>query len=197
MSRNAIVELWSKRIEAGDRNIAVSNVGYASLQQKYILLFLSYMQLRIDFQNKKIGVVSFHLTEGVYAEHSERYFIRSLESAMTVPNNTGADFVDWKYLLHQNIPVEFLEYDTLLWDLPDLNFINSHSQQLKRFFELYDSMVILSSRPKGVDNVEHVKRISRFYDNHGLKLPKLLSSESTQETTQQKLSGMLRKVVGL
>lgn len=197
MDAQDIFNLWLKRITEGDRHLAVSNVGHVGLQQKYVLLFLSFIKQHKDFSGKKIGVVSFHIEQGLYKEYFSNY--SSMNNDFKVINTISGDFINWQYMIYKNVPNEMLEgYDLLLWDLPDLNFINVNSQALKRFFVMFDCMFILSTRQKGIDNIEHVDRINRYYSNHGLKLPKLISEEKEGEVVRpKKITDVLRRIAGL
>lgn len=197
MESNQALQAWKLRIDKGDRNIALSNVGHINSQQKYLLAILTYLGQVSNFKKKKVGLVSFDLKIGLYKDYFDKNYSPSMEG-MSVPSVMGTHFIDWNFLIQKKIPAEMLDdFDLLLWDLPDLNFININSHGLERFFKEFDSMLIVSMRPNGIGNDEFIKRIHTFYQNHGLLLPKLIVSSSTEEVRTIKKTDKIRSLLGL
>ena len=169
MFSNKVFDFWKMRVASGDKNIALSNIGHIALQQKYILLLLSFLRDSEEFRGKKVAMVSFSFEQGLYRDFIEPSFLPEIRRTMLIPNQTGSAFINWDVLIYKNIPAEFLEsYDLILWDLPDLNFININSHSLQRFFREFHSMLILTNRPNRIDSKEYINRIYNFYSGHGL-----------------------------
>jgi len=196
VNSNQAFKSWKERIEKGDRNIALSNVGHVASQQKYLLAILSHLSADPIYKNKKIGLVSFDLRIGLYNDYRNDYFPND-DRSLFVPNKLGSHFINWNILIARNIPIEFInDYDLLLWDLPDLNFININSHSLERFFSEFDSMLIVSLRPNGIGEADYIKRIHNFYNNHGLKLPNNMINPTRSTVKSEKMSDLIRRLIG-
>lgn len=197
MNSNQALTAWKERIENGDKNIALSNVGHVASQQKYMLAILSYLRTDSVYKNKKIGLVSFDLNIGLYNDYRNDYFLND-DRTLIVPNKLGSHFISWNILISRNIPVEFInEYDLLLWDLPDLNFININSHSLERFFLGFDSMLIVSLRPNGIGESDYIRRIHNFYNNHGLKLPDAIINPTSSVVKSGTITDRFRSIIGI
>lgn len=197
MDKNQALLAWQNRINLGDRNIALSNVGYPACQQKYLMAILGYLRSKAEFQGKRIGLVSFDLQSGIYKNYHSNLLSKNA-LALSAVNSLGSDFINWHTLMERNVPTDFLdEYDLLLWDLPDLNFLNNHSEKLINYFKVFDSMLIVSHRPNGINDRDYIKRIEDFYNNHGLPLPRLVESESGFGTKSFKMVEVLKNLTGL
>ena len=200
MDSNQALVACRERLINGDKNIALSNVGHVASQQKYLLTILLYLNSDPSYKNKKIGLVSFDLQVGLYKNYFNDYFPRD-ERSLVISNRMNSHFIDWNLMIQKNIPTEFIEeYDLLLWDLPDLNFINSNSAALERFFKVFDSMLIVSLRPSGINDREYFKRIHNFYSNHGLRLPNSITgsdASSTKVPGKTRMTDAIRRIMGV
>lgn len=199
---NYALSTLKERVERGDRNIAISNVGHVAFQQKYLLSILSFLKNESEFKNKKIGLVSFNLQFGLYKNYVldrdafvDSYFTKD-DNAWIVQNKMGSHFIDWSYMIHTSLSDKISDYDLLLWDLPDLNFINTNSRHLEFFFKTFDSLIIVSLMPNGVEKDEHMKRIYDFYRNHGLKLPDFIADKQGLALKERKITDTIRRIVG-
>ncbi|MDO9182285.1 MAG: hypothetical protein Q7U04_07740 [Bacteriovorax sp.] len=203
MEANQAYINWKERVLSGDKNIAISNVGHVASQQKYLVTILADLGNDPDFKNVKICLVSFNLQFGLYKDYVSNYkeFINNYfpenTGLVVVPNKMGSHFIDWNnLLLTQESNDKIAEYDLIFWDLPDLNFINLKSQLLLPYFKLFNSLLIVSLRPNGIDGNEYYKRISSFYNSHGLNLPTLISDHKNTVVKSRRMSDLIRKVVG-
>ncbi len=192
MRHSKIAEFWKQNLEKQAKQIAICNVGHVGLQQKYILLVLHILKNELDFKNKKIAVISFNFHQGVFKDLVKEIKPQFLQ----IPNQTGADFLNWNYLLNHNIPEDYFDgYDLVIWDLPDLNFIGHNSSAMEKYFSLFDAMDIVALPSNGGDEINHIKRINNYFNTHGFKLPNLAENISKVDSKRNFMS-LIKKVAG-
>jgi len=177
-----ILSLIEKSLNNERVNIALTNMGHVTLQQKTIIVILSYLSQSSKHQGKKTGLITFHSSTGLYQNHFRGPHKKDQLISICY---LGHDIINWSVLLGLSLEErkDFLDrYSFIFWDLPDMNFINSNIEYLKSFFKLFNRLFIVSSKPTGLSNREFISVIHNFYNSHGLKLPQLISfSERTSE----------------
>ncbi len=172
-SDTEIIELLTKfenNFQQGEKSIAFSSTNYRSSQEKSILLAIDYFNQK--YPTLRLCVVSFQIESGLFKELL--FNGGEAKSYETYRVNRQLDFVDWAKVLKKD-PLDIVdEYDMVLWDLPDLEFIQREYDRLHTYFEHMDALYIVSLKHKKFDD-EHFKRtISDFYRDHGLNIRSIL-----------------------
>lgn len=191
MANDSIADFWNKKVNEKAKHVAICNIGHVALQQKYILLGLNFFKESSRTTHKKIAVVSFDFSHGIYKDFVKVHNPHFLQ----VPNSTGYDFLSWTFLLENDIPESFFEnYDLVIWDLPDLNFIQSKSQRMERYFSMFKVMDIVSLPQNGTDESNQINRINNYFNCHGFKFPQMANQR--ERAKKHPFVEVLRKVAG-
>lgn len=178
-----LLNYFEKCLESGEKNIGISSTHYYSHQQKLIILGLSHFNLK--YPDLKVGIVSFSWDAGHFREFRKS----STEKIKGAVYNYQEhfDLISWEYLLDtQQEEVVASSYDILIWELPEIQFLSSHSVALKKSLEVLNSLFIISNRLKTHDDEAFSKSISQYFLNHGVNISSILPENFEMKTTQIK-----------
>ena len=178
-----LLNYFEKCLKSGEKNIGISSTHYYSHQQKLIILGLSHFNLK--YPDLKVGIVSFSWDAGHFREFRKN----STEKIKGAVYNYQEhfDLISWEYLLDtQQEEVVASSYDILIWELPEIQFLSSHSVALKKSLEVLNSLFIISNRLKTHDDEAFSKSISQYFLNHGVNISSILPENFEMKTTQIK-----------
>ncbi len=176
-------QLWLEH-ENGIRSFAMLSTGYQTSQQKAIIGLASYFDLKRISKFEKIAIISHHLKQGIFAE-----FMPECQSEGACHHfYHHFDFIDWDLLLRNSSQgffseealTEFLsEYSVILWDMPELGFIEKKANAYLPFLRRMESLCILSAR--GGNKREELDHIASYLKDYGFNLKHLCSHHSEKK----------------
>lgn len=174
----------------GERSIAFSSTNYQSLQHKCI--FLSAQYLHGIYPNIKIGIVTFNWDKGIikpFFDESETV------NLFTKKFHHHFHLIDWANLFHdENAQDRLKEYDLLLWDMPDIDFIKNNYDLLKDQVVLIDTLYVISLKNKHFTDDDFLESIQKYYFDHGLDISKVLPWKKKVEKVTRNGASIFKKL---
>ena len=160
---------FEDNFQKGEKSVAFSSTSYRSSQEKSIFMAADYFNKK--YPSLKVAIVSFQLNHGLFKE-----YFNWMNLPVTEINNISSNLslLDWSHHLSKD-PLDIVdEYDMVFWDLPELDFIQKHSEELTKFFEQMDSLYIVSIRFEKFDEEHFKKTIYDYYLDHGLDIKMII-----------------------
>jgi hypothetical protein len=161
---------FEENFQNGEKSIAFNSTNYRSSQEKCLLLAADYFNKK--YPSLKLAIVSFQFRSGILREYLNQAKVESVIEQVKLSKNLT--LINWESCLQRD-PLDIIdEFDLVLWDLPEVEFLQKQSELLTRFFEHMDSLYIVSMKFEMFDE-EHFKRtVHSFYLDHGLDIKMIL-----------------------
>ncbi|MGZ3789948.1 MAG: hypothetical protein ACXVLQ_15520 [Bacteriovorax sp.] len=191
-----VVDILNKleiNFKKGEKHIAFSSTNYQSLQHKCIFLGTQYYNQY--YPNIKVAIVTFHWDKGLVEP-----FYRESEPVNSFTRKFHHHFylLDWAALFREkDVKEKFDEYDVVLWDLPDFDFLKKNYEHLKNQIEFVNVLYIISLKASNFSDEDFLNSIQKYYSDHGLDVNQILPWKNLDENHSRKRTNIFKKIISI